>query len=332
MKVLVTGSTGFIGAHLCKALVTEGHKVHAFHRPNSPLLALGELPVAHVLGDITQPATLQEAFAGIQVVFHAAAHVGKRDPRLIYQTTVEGTRNVAEAALRAGVHRLIHTSSVAALGVPVEQDQSRAWPPLPMNENHTWNYPASWWPYGYHKYLAELEVQKAVAQGLDAVIVNPALVVGPADLNRIAGDVLIRVATAQIPAAIEGGLNVIHIDDVVRGHRAALEHGLTGQRYILGNENLSHQRFLELIARAAEVRAPRWVLPSWLARGLRLPISAIGKILPIPLAGQALHRVGYYFYYDTSKATNLLHLQNLIPVQQAVQQAINWYKEQGILS
>jgi dihydroflavonol-4-reductase len=331
MNILVTGSTGFIGAHLCKALLSEGHNVRAFHRPNSPLLALGDLPVEHVLGDITQPTTLQEAFSDVQVVFHAAAHVGRRDPRQIYQTTVEGTRNVTQAALSAGVQRLVHTSSVAALGVPIEQDRRQAWPPTSMNEHHTWNYPAHWWPYGYHKYLAELEVQKIVAQGLDAVIVNPALVVGPADLNRIAGDVLIRVAKGQIPVAIEGGLNVIHIDDVVRGHVAAMKLGQTGQRYILGGENLTHQRFLQLIARAADVRAPRWVLPSRLARNLRLPLSVIGKMLPIPLAGHALHRVGYYFYYDTLKAEHELNLEEHIPLQQAIQQAIHWYKEQGII-
>jgi len=142
MKVLVTGSTGFIGSHLCKALVDLGYSVRAFHRPGSPQLALQGIQVEHVLGDITQPGTLALAMRGIDFVFHTAAHVGRRDPGLIYQTTVEGTRNLVQAALIAGVKRFIHTSTVAALGVPLEQDYLKGVPIQPINENHSSNYPA----------------------------------------------------------------------------------------------------------------------------------------------------------------------------------------------
>lgn len=329
-KVLVTGSTGFIGSHLCRALVASGHIVFAFHRPESPTLALQDIPVHHVLGDITQPETLAPALRDIDHVFHTAAFVGRRDPRLIYKTTVEGTRNLLQAALDTGIKKFIHTSTVAALGVPIEQDQFKDEQIQPMDENHSWNYPATWWPYGYTKHLAEVEVQRAVALGLDAVIVNPALVVGEGDLNRIAGDILIRVAKGNIPVAIEGGLNVIHIQDVIRGHLAAFEKGRTGERYILGNENLTHQQFLKMIAFAANRRPPEIILPARLVRALRLPVAILEKISPIPLRAHALHRVGYYFYYDTAKAENELSINKRTSINQAIQEALRWYKKQGI--
>jgi dihydroflavonol-4-reductase len=330
MKVLVTGATGFIGSHLCKALVSQGNTVYAFQRKNSPLSAIEGLPIEHVIGDITQPQTLHKAFTGIDVIYHTAAHVGRRDPTQVYQITVQGTRNVLQAAELAGVKRFIHTSSVAALGVPLDQEFRQNSPPGLISENHTWNYPSKWWSYGYHKYLAELEVQKAVARGLDAVIVNPALVIGPGDLNRIGGDILLRVAWRQVPIAIQGGLNVIHIDDAVRGHLTATERGQTGQRYILGGENLAHVEFLKMAARAAGVAPPHLVLPNYLVHGLCYPITWLEKILPLPLNGHALNRAGYYFYYNVQKAETELELTNRIQAKVAIEQAINWYKQQGI--
>jgi len=279
MTILVTGSTGFIGSHLCKALLAQGREVRAFHRPNSPLAALQGLELEHAVGDITRPGDLAAAIRGVEAVFHTAAFVGRRDPRLIYQISVEGTRNVLEAARAAGAQRVVHTSSVAALGVPLEQDRRKDALAMRMDESHSWNIPPERWPYGYHKHLAELEVRQAVAAGLDAVIVNPALVIGAGDLNRIAGDILVRVAKGGIPVVIEGGLNLVHIDDVVRGHLAALEHGKTGERYILGNENVTHAQYLQMAAAAAGVRAPALVLPAALVRSLRRPATLAGKVI-----------------------------------------------------
>ena len=331
MKILVTGSTGFIGSQICKALLKQGDRVRAFHRPNSPLTALEGLELEHALGDITRPEDLAPAMHGIEAVFHTAAFVGRRDPRLIYQISVAGTRNVLEAASHAGVRRVVHTSSVAALGVPLEQDQRKDLPPMPMNENHSWNIPAGRWPYGYHKHLAEQEVQKAVAVGLDAVIVNPALVIGAGDLNRIAGDILIRVAKRGIPVMIKGGLNLVHIDDVVRGHLVALEQGKTGERYILGNENVTHVQYLQMAAAAAGVKAPALLLPTALVRSPRAPVTLTGKVLSLPINGQMLEQAGYYFYFDVTKAENELALKERKPVRQAVQEAIDWYREMGII-
>ena len=327
--VLVTGASGFIGSQLCRALAGEGLRVRAFHRSSSSLVNLEGLAVEHAVGDINRPETLAEAMQGVEAVFHTAALLGwPRDPREMYAVTVEGTRNVLAAAREAGVRRVVHTSSVAALGVP---DGPRGGQPLLMDERHTWNFRPEWWRYGHAKYLAEMAVQEAVALGQDIVMVNPAVVLGPGDLNRVSGGILVKVAQRKVPVGAPGGLNVVHIEDVVRGHLAALSQGATGERYILGGENLPHMRFLQMAAEAAGVPAPRLAVPGGLARRLSTPVSLARRWLPLPVSGDALHRIGLYFYYDTTKARNALGLGDSLPARQAIVDAYTWFREHGIL-
>lgn len=338
MPILVTGATGFIGSQICRALVAGGQPVRAFHRPDSPQLALEGLRLEHAVGDVTQPETLAAAMRGVEGVFHTAALLGRRDSSLTYAVTVDGTRNVLQAAGEAGVRRVVHTSSVAALGmpdqIPLSREQRSGESPasaLLMDETHTWNYRPEYWRYGHAKYLAELAVQAAVAQGLDVVIVNPAVVIGAGDLNRISGNIVVQVAQRRVPVSAPGGSNVVHIADVVDGHLAALRRGRRGERYILGGENLPHVQLLELIAQAAGVPPPRLVLPGCLARWLAAPLSAAEKWLPLPVKGEALRRTGYYFYYDTRKARHELGLKDARPVRQAVAEAFAWYLQQGMI-
>ena len=338
LHVLVTGSTGFIGSHLCRALLAQGHQVRAFHRQTSNLTTLAGQEIEHAIGDITELDTLAKAMQGIEVVFHAAAQVGAPgDVHKMYTVTVGGTRKVLQAAMQAGVRRVVHTSSVAALGMPEQtphgfdrtgEATNRS---LIMDERHTWNYRPDWWFYGHAKYLAEMQVQRAVAQGLDVVIVNPAVVIGAGDINRVSGDVVVHAAQGHIPVAIPGGLNIVHISDVVRGHLAALAKGRTGERYILGGENMTHRRFLQIVAEVVGVHPPRFVVPYSLARLLVRPMSLAWKLLPLPLSGDDLRRIGYYFYYDTLKARLELGLKEARPARQAVADAFTWYREQGVI-
>jgi dihydroflavonol-4-reductase len=365
LLALVTGATGFIGSHLCQGLLEAGWRVRAFHRPSSSLAALAWLEVEHALGDVTQPETLRKAMQGVEVVFHAAAMLGRpRRPEAMYAVTVGGTRHVLAAAAEVGVRRVVQTSSVAALGPPVELpgagkpartqstnqagtakvvDEPIRVPPgaggigdarqIPLiDENHTWSYRPEWWRYGHAKYLAELEVQRAVACGLDAVLVNPAVVLGPGDLNRVSGDIIVKVAQKKVPAAIAGGLNVIHIADVVRGHLAALERGRAGERYILGGENLTIPHFLRLAAEAAGAPAPRLVLPPRLVRPLAGPAILLGRALPLPASGEILRQAGFYFWYDTLKAQGELGLTGLRTAQEAIRETLEWYHQRGDLA
>lgn len=326
MTTLVTGSTGFIGASLCRELVAQGHTVRAFHRPTSSLRLLDGLEVEHALGDLTQPDTLLSAMQGVEIVFHAAAWMGGRDqPGRQYTVTVEGTRNILQAARQAGVRRVIHTSSVAALGVPDAARQPNE--AQLINENHAWNYRPDYYPYGYAKYLAEQEVQKAVAQGLDVVIVNPTVVYGPGDIYRQSSSLITQVAEKRISVAVEGGINCIHIMDVVEGHLAALACGKTGQRYILGGENLTHLQLLEMIAEVTHVSGPSMVLPNGLVRSLSRPAHLLQAFLNIPISPELLRLAGYWFFYDLQKAERDLGLTQHRPVKDAVAAAYAWYKQ-----
>lgn len=320
MKALVTGSTGFIGSNLCRALLEAGHSVRAFHRQASSLRGLEGLEVEHAIGDLTQAESLNEAMQGIEAVFHVAAYMGgSGQAGKSYAVTVEGTRAVARAALQAKVSRLVHTSSVAALGVPEGHVSTL------LNEDHTWNYSPERYPYGYAKYLAELEVQKAVALGLDAVIVNPSVVIGAGDQYRQSSSVVVQVAQGKLSLAVEGGINVVHVADVIAGHLAALERGRRGERYILCGDNLTILALEQLIARLAGVTPPNLVLPAALLRLLAGPANLLGSYLTLPVSPDLFNLAGFHFYYDNRKAQVELSLTPPRPADEAVQDALVWF-------
>jgi dihydroflavonol-4-reductase len=324
VKALVTGSTGFIGSHLCRALLENGNQVVAFRRKASPLTLIKNLPVEHHIGDITDIKSIESAMQKVDLVYHAAAQLGSATRRQTNLVTVVGTRNLLQAAMNAGVQRVVHTSSVAALGVPTSTDEN-----ILLHECHTWNYPAGWWQYGYAKYLAELEVQCAVASGLDAVIVNPTLVIGAGDINKIAGAVLLRVADGRLNAATQGGLNAIHIKDVIHGHLLAASHGKTGHRYILGSVNMTHLEFLTEVASVARVRPPRFIVPAGFLRKLAPLFSVLAAFVALPFSPDAARKVGYHFYYDTTKAFKDLGFTPHRSIEGAIAESLNWYKERN---
>lgn len=327
VKALVTGSTGFIGAHLCDGLLSRGYAVRAFHRPTSSTRLLDGLDVEHAVGDLTQPDTILPALEGVEVIFHAAAWMGGFDSTgQQYAVTVEGTRNVLHAAQKLNVNRVVHTSSVAALGAPERAGRRRPTPPLLIDEQHTWNYRPDLYPYGYAKYLAEMEVQKTVAMGLDVVIVNPTLVFGGGDIYRQANSIVTQVAQQRLRFATEGGINCAHIDDVVEGHLAALNRGQTGQRYILGGENLTYLELLRVIAEVVGVPAPTQVIPASLLRLLAGPAQTLRAFLNLPISPDLLRMAGRYFFYDTCKAEDELGLRYHRPFQQAVTEAYHWFQ------
>jgi dihydroflavonol-4-reductase len=331
LKALVTGSTGFIGSHLCRRLLTAGFEVRAFHRPDSPLILIDDLPVEHATGDITQPEKILDAMQEVDYVFHTAARLGR--PVVfeeLYRVNVLGTRYLIEAAIRSNVKRVIHTSTTAALGVPRRIPNSKDNHQL-MNENNTWNFPARWWPYGHSKYRAELEVQSAVARGLDAVIVNPPLVIGAGDINRIGGETIIHAAKNHLFAAPPGGLNVIHIDDLVEGHLKALEFGGRGERYILGGENMTHLAYLILLSQVVGVRAPLFTVPDWCLKAIAPLIEIMARLFPLPIGGDLPRKTGFFFYYSTAKAKEDIQFLNQRSTQKALQEAYNWYCDHQII-
>ncbi len=330
MKALVTGATGFIGGQLCRALLAKGHSVRAFHRPTSTLRLLEDLDVEHAIGDLTRRESVEAAMDGIEVVFHAAAQLGSTHDRhsgRMYAVTVEGTRTVLQAAREAKVKRVVHTSSVAALGVPdSDTDDS-----LPIDENHSWNYRPDYWQYGYSKYLAEQEVQKAAAGGLDVVIVNPSVVFGAGDVYRQTSSVIVQAARGRVRALVQGGLNLVHIQDVVDGHLAAWKRGRCGERYILGGENMTYVELLRQITAITGGSPPALVLPAGIARGLVLPLRLIQSFVDLPIGANSLRLAGYRFYYNTEKSHRELNLKAPRPTSQAIKEAYDWFAQTGAL-
>lgn len=257
MNVLVTGATGFVGSELVYALLKAKHHVRIFRRETSRLHRLRTVTtdIEHTVGDLTDLDALREAMKGIQVVFHVAGNV-RFGSRSLHLVNVQGTAAVVNAAGTQGVERLVHTSSVAAIAT-TEGSIS--------DETSEWQTKSCLWPYAKSKYLAELEVQRGIAEGLDAVIVNPGLVLGP---DRSEGKALNithnyarQIRAQKMWFYPSGGTNVVDVTDVAAGHIAALEYGRTGRRYILGSENLTWKAILSHLADAQGVPAPWIALP-----------------------------------------------------------------------
>ncbi len=324
MRILVTGATGFIGSQLTRALLEAGHRVRILRRETSSLLALQGLGVESVHGDLTQPETLRSALRGMQAVFHCAAYLGGADLTRHRQVTVQGTRALAEAALAEGVERFVHTSSCAALGVPEPGDRTL------MTETHTWRGLAQLYPYGYAKYRAELEIQDAVAKGLDAVIVNPAMVFGREDVYRRSTSILTSLDRGRVPACTEGGINVVHIRDVVNGHLAAFEKGERGCRYLLCGENLSYPELFSLYSSISGHPAPAMVVPGGLLRAFAQPARLLGGLLNIPLPLDLIALAGRYFYYDSASSIAALGLASPLPARQALSEGWQWFRSQTL--
>lgn len=326
MRALVTGATGFVGANIVAALNQAGWSVRALHRPQSRLTALAGLDFESALGDVLDEASVQAAMAGCQVVYHAAgvADYWRADQRHMYRVNVDGTRHVMRAAHRAGVERVVHTSSAAALGIPAYGQA--------IDETHTWNVPADRFPYGHSKHLAEQVVQAAVAEGLPAVIVNPTAVLGTRDVNLGSVTLILAVHRRQVPVLLPGGLNAIGAADVAAGHLLAAARGRIGERYLLGVENLTTADFARLVGETIDAPVPRIMLPRRVIDAAAVLVNAAGRVSPwqLPVTGALIRMSAETFYYDARKARDELGLPQT-PLRQVVRETFDWLHSGGYL-
>ena len=322
--VLVTGSTGFLGSWICRTLLEQGYRVRAMHRESSSLLAIEDLPVERVIGDILEPQTLTTPMQGVRYVFHAAAQSDYwRNPHCVLQSSIDGTRNVCAAALPAGVERLVLTSSISAMGIPEGNEL--------LDESHTFSLDPDDFPYGYAKRGAEVVALEACARGLDLVITNPSLVLGPGDVNQISGSMVIEAARGRTFLWMNGGVNFIHVEDAARGHLNALDRGESGERYILGNENLTHQEVFTELARIVNGRPPWLKLPHALVPLSATIIDALNRFVQMPLSGAQLRMASKYLFCDTSKARQELDFSPEHTFHQAAVETYRWYQEHGYI-
>jgi dihydroflavonol-4-reductase len=254
MTTLVTGATGLVGSHVTRLLLERGDDVRALVRERSPLEELDDLDVELVHGDVLDRDSVRAAMRGVQRLFHVAGITSLRaSADRLFKVNVGGTRIVLEEALRAGVARVVHTSSVAAVG-PAPRGST-------ADEDQVFRAGRYGLPYVNAKHEAELEAMRMAAHGLPVVVVNPAHVFGAGDRHRSSTELVRRFLRGQIPAYVDGALNVVDAEDVARGHLLADERGEVGERYILGNRNFTLDRLFADLARLSGVEPPALKLP-----------------------------------------------------------------------
>ena len=323
MKALITGGAGFLGTKLGAALLERGHTVRLLTRGKRPDLVGVEVAE----GDLGDKEALRQACEGCDVVFHTAGVISYNPKKndLMVQTNVIGTRNMVEAALKAGVKRFLHTSSTAAIGVNED-------PNTLLNEDSPFNARHLGLAYFTTKYDAELEVLKGVERGLDAVILNPGSLMGPGDTRRYEQTYPGLIYKYNPRFLIHGGINFVDVDDVVKGHLLAYEKGRRGERYILGGENLT---YAELISRTNSLigrRPPKIYIPKWMMGAAALGIKLV------TMCGAQLHitpeimrqTARWYLFVDSNKAQRELGYQPRF-IDNSIAQTIGWLKSIGRL-
>ena len=329
-KALVTGATGFVGSGVARALIAEGFAVRVLVRRQSPRTNLAGLAVEVAEGDLTDPASLRRAAAGCTAVFHVAAdyRLWTRDAAAMFRVNVEGSRAVVLAAMEAGVSRIVYTSSVATLGIPSGGESGDETTPVAFADMIG--------PYKQSKFKAEEEVRRLIAEeNAPVVIVNPSTPIGPGDVKPTpTGRMIVEAARGRIPAFVETGLNVVHVDDVAAGHVLALRQGRVGERYVLGGENMALGDILAEIARLSGRRPPRVRIP----HGAVLPLAVLAEAWArlIPSAGEPFVTVDGIkmarkkMYFSSAKAARELGYAPR-PARQALADAVAWFRRHGYL-
>lgn len=326
--VLLTGATGFVGSAVARALAAAHYPVRALVRVSSVRNNLAGLDLETFDGDICDEAALDRAMNGVRYVVHVAAdyRLWARDPAALAYTNVEGTRRVMRAALRAGVERIVHTSSVATIAT---RDGEPADETMPLDEA------AAIGAYKRSKVAAERVVEAMVARdGLPAVIVNPSTPIGPRDIKPTpTGRIIVEAARGRMPAFVDTGMNLVHVDDVATGHVAALTRGRIGERYILGGENVPLLTMLTEIARITGRRAPRLELP----RAPLYPLAIVAETIARAtsrepfLTRDGLRMSAHRMFFTSAKAARELGYRAR-PYAEGLREAVSWFGDAGYLA
>ncbi len=328
MKAFVTGATGFVGSSLVRLLIREGFQVGILARKNSSLANVEDLNLSIHFGDLKDPRSLEEALAGYDYLFHVAAdyRLWVPRPKEIYENNVQGTKNIMNAAIKTGIRRVVYTSSVATLGL--RKDGTPADEETPVSLKDMIGH------YKRSKFMAEEAVRNLAESGkIDVVIVNPSTPIGPRDIKPTpTGRMILEAAQGKMPAYVDTGLNIVHVDDVSMGHLLALQKGRTGRRYILGGENMTLKEILETIARLTNQRPPRIRLPHNLILPLAYVFEAVSLITgKEPLATvDGVRLAKKRMFFSSKRAERELGYTHR-PAQMAIEDAVEWYKEQGLI-
>lgn len=328
MTTLVTGATGFVGSAVLRKLVQRGHQVRALVRPTADRRNLEDVAAEVATGDLTDRASLDRAMRGCDTVFHVAAdyRLWVPDPARMFAINVEGTRHIMEAAGAAGARRIVYTSSVATLGTSKDG--------TPATEDTVATAADMIGAYKRSKHAAEALVREMVAgHGLPAVIVHPSTPIGPRDVKPTpTGRLVVEAASGRMPAFVDTGLNVVHVDDVADGHVLALEHGRIGRHYVLGGGDLTLGQILSIVAEITSRPAPRLKLP----HGAILPFAALAELWAKVGGGEpfatreGVKMARKKMFYSSARAVQELDYRPR-PAREAIADAIAWFREHGYL-
>ncbi len=325
--ILVTGATGFVGSAVVRKLIARGAAVRVLARPGSDRRNLEGLDLEVAEGDLSAPESLPTALRGCRGVFHVAAdyRLWVRNPGEMFRANVSGTRALLQAAAEVGVKRTVYTSSVAVLGTDPSGN--------PATEETQVSFGDMIGTYKQSKYMAEKAVNDVIVEtGLDCVIVNPSMPIGPRDIKPTpTGRIIVEAATGRMPAYVDTGLNVVHVDDVAEGHIAAFERGEAGRRYILGGDDLTLREILATVAELAHRRPPKFQIP-------RLPLYPVAFAAELwcglrgngePFATiDGLKMSKKKMYFSSARAEVELGYKHR-PAKEALADAISWFKANG---
>jgi dihydroflavonol-4-reductase len=326
MLAFVTGATGFVGSHVARALAAQGADLRLLVRSGSDLRNIQELQAERVMGDLRDAASLKKAVAGCDVVFHVAAdyRLWVRDPDEMYRSNVEGTKAILEAARESKVRRVVYTSSVATMGFQSNGHLANEESPVSLANMIG--------PYKRSKYMAEELAIEAGKSGMDVVVVNPTTPVGERDIKPTpTGRIVVDFLKKKFPAYVDTGLNLVDVAECAQGHIAALEKGRSGERYILGGENLTLKQILDRLADITGLPSPKIKVPYVIAlatgvvdqvvtgyirnREPRATIDAVrmGRKKMFVSSGKAEHDLGW----------------KTVPVDAALRRAVEWFRANG---
>jgi dihydroflavonol-4-reductase len=326
-KILVTGAAGFLGSHITRQLAARGADLRVLLRPSSNNRAIADLPLEYVTGDLRDAASLQRALAGVQRVFHVAAdyRLWSKRSQDIYDSNVGGTKNLLEAAKRAGVEQFIYTSTVATIAV------DRAEPP---NEFTDAKLEEMVGHYKRSKWLAEREVLSAAKDGFPAIVAMPTTPVGPWDWKPTpTGKIILDFLNGRMPGYVETGLNFVGVEECAAGHILVAEKGMVGERYLLGSENLTLKKVLDILAEITGLPAPTMKIPHRLALGVAYAETAFSRLLgrepQIPVEGVRIAQ--HMMFVDCARAPRELGFQQGSAVA-AFERAVRWYQTNGYIA
>jgi dihydroflavonol-4-reductase len=329
MLAFVTGSTGFLGSHIARVLLGQGAELRLLVRPSSDVRNIESLPADRVTGDLRDPASIEKAMSGCDVVFHVAAdyRLWVRNPKEIYRSNVEGTKTILEAARKNKVRKVVYTSSVATMGFSTDGTSADEKSPVSLDKmiGH----------YKRSKYMAEEIAFEAAQSGQDVVIVNPSTPVGERDIKPTpTGRIILDFLKRKFPAYVDTGLNLVDVTECASGHLAALERGRSGERYILGGENLTLKQILDNLAAITGLPSPTIKVPYFVA----LATGVVDEVFTGRIRGQepratidAVRMGRKKMFVSSAKAERELEW-NPSPVDNALRRAVEWFKSNGYVS